>query len=114
MSFKCYDVAKMVIEDANERFSPIWKINNERLEVFQQYCEVIDALSEEFSGESYEVEVDEITMEVIVTLECEEIVISSFSHVFYELIKRAVKYGFSASEDGNLLLRFTFPSLWDK
>ena len=114
MSFKCYDVANMVIEDANERFRPIWKINNERLEVFKQYCEVVDALAEEFDGESYEVEVDELTMEVIVTLECGEIVVDSFSHIFYELIKRAVKYGFSTSEDGNLLLRFTFPTLWDK
>lgn len=115
MSFvKCYDVATMVIEDANERFNPLWKINTERLNIFKQYCDAIDALSKEFNGKSFEVEVDEITMDVTVALECDEIIIERDNHPIYELAKRTVRYGFSVSEEGNLIVKFVFPGLWDK
>ena len=114
MSFvKCYDVAAMVIEDANERFNPLWKINAEKLDIFKQYCDAADALSEEFNGESFEVEVDEITMNVTVALECDEVIIGRDNHPLYELAKRAVRYGFSVSEEGNLVIKFVFPGLWD-
>lgn len=115
MSFvNCFDTASMVIEDANERFAPLWKVDLEKLNVFKQYCGAVDLLAEEFDGESYEVEVDEITMEISVALECGEIVIKSKDHVLYELAKRAVRCGFSAASDDNLLVRFVFPSIWDK
>ena len=115
MSFvKCFDIANMVIEDANDRFNPLWKINTERLDIFKSYCEAIDTLAKEFNGESYEIEVDEISMEVSIALECEEIIIETDNHILYELAKRAVRYGFSASDDGNLIVKLVFPCLWDK
>lgn len=115
MSFmKCFDAASIVIEDANERFSPLWKTNEERLNIFKRYCEAIDLLSDEFDGESFEIEVDEITMGISVTLECDEIVIESKEHILYELAKGAVRCGFSATGEGTLLVRFVFPSIWNK
>lgn len=114
MSFmKCFDAASIVIEEANERLSPLWKADEERLNIFKQYCEAIDLLSDEFDGESFEVEVDEITMEISITLECDEIVIESKTHELYDLVKRAIRCSFSASND-NLLVRFVFPSIWGK
>lgn len=115
MSFiKCFDIASMVIDDATERFRPSMRLNHERVGIFKQYCSALDELSNEFEGESFEVEVNEITMEITVSLECDEVVIESSNHVFYELVKRAVKYGFRTSEEGNLIIKFVFPSLWDK
>lgn len=115
MSFiKCFDVASMVIDDATERFSPLWKPNSERLDIFKEYCDAIDKLSKEFDGESFEVEVDEISLEITVSLECDEVIIESSNHILYELAKRTVKYGFSVSDEGNLLVKFVFPSLWDR
>lgn len=115
MSFiKCFDVADMIIDEATKRFSPLWKLNTERLDIFKDYCNAVDALVEEFDGESIDVEVDEITMEVTITLECDEVLIESDTHMLYELAKRTTKYGFSVSEDGNLLVKFVFPGLWDK
>lgn len=111
---KCFDVASMVIEDANERFEPLWSVNDERVDILKQYCEVIDSLSTEFNGLSFETEIDEITMEVSITLECEEMIVESLDHAFYKLVKRAIRYGFSASKEGTLLIKFVFPSLWDK
>ena len=53
-------------------------------------------------------------MEVTVVLECDEVIIEKDDHILYELAKRTVRYGFSVSEDGNLLVKFVFPGLWDK
>lgn len=115
MSFiKCFDVVTMVIEEANNRFSPLWKINNDKLSVLKQYSEAIDRLSKEFNGESFDVEVDEISMEITIALECDEIIIEDKNHILYELANRTVKYSFSVSEDGNLLVKFVFPSVWEK
>lgn len=115
MSFiKCFDAASMVIEDATERFKPLWCIDDEKLNVLKQYCDAIDLLSKEFDGESFEIEVDEITMEISIALECGEIVIESDNHILYDLAKRAVKYGFSPSTKDTLLIKFIFPSIWNK
>lgn len=111
---KCFDVVSMVVEDATEKFKPLMRLNKERMDILKQYCDAIDSLSEEFDGESFEVEVDEITMEVTLALTCGEIIIEDSNHIFYELIKRSTRYIFSTSKDGELMVKFVFPSLWDK
>lgn len=116
MSFvKCFDVVDMIIKEANNRFSPLWKVDEEKFKVLKQYSEAIDKLSEEFEGVSYDVEVDEISMEVSIVLECDEIIIENKNHILYELMKRTIKSVFSVSEDGeNLAVKFVFPSIWEK
>lgn len=111
---KCYDVASVIIDEASERFKPLWKINDERVDIFKQYCEVVDSLVIEFGGESLDVEINEVTLETTIVMECDEIIIESSNHIFYDLAERTVRYSFYASEDGSLAVKFVFPSLWDK
>lgn len=59
---KCFDVVSMVVDEATDQFSQLWKINKERYEILKQYCDVLDSLVEEFDGESFNVEVDDISM----------------------------------------------------
>lgn len=111
----CFDVVSEIVSEANKRFEPIWKISAEKYDILKQYCEILDGVSSEFSGISFEVEVNEITMEIGILIECEdEIVITDNTHVFYEITKRSVQHGFSVSEEGNLLVKFVFPSVWEK
>ena len=109
---KCYDVASMVIEVASERFAPTMKPNADFVRGFTKCCGDIDQLAEEFGGISFDVEVNEENMEITVILECEEVITEKENHTLYELIKRTIRYGFSASEDGNLLITFVFPGIW--
>jgi hypothetical protein len=113
-AIKCYDVASMVIEDANERFAPIWKPNTEFLQGFEMCCDAIDIIAQEFGGITFDVEVNEDNMEITVALECDEIMVENDNHILYKLIKRTIRYGFSASEDGNLLVSLVFPGIWSK
>ena len=115
MSFvNCFDVVSIVVEEATSQFAPLWKLNNESNRVLEQYCSVIDSLSEEFGGESFDVTVDDIEMTITIVMECEDITIESKTHKFYSLAQRCKSLGFSVSEDGNLNVKFVFPSVWTK
>lgn len=111
---KCFDVVSMVVDEANCRFSPLWKIDKEKHDILKQYCDYMDKLSADFGGKSFDVEVDEIKMTIQIVLECPDIIIEQPTHYFYELAKRAVNFGFSVSEDGNLNISFVFPSIWER
>lgn len=111
---KCFDAVSMVVEEANNQFSPLWKLDKEKYRILEQYCQVIDALSDEFEGISYDVEIDDIAMTIAITLECKDISIQQQSHKYYALAQRAIVFGFSTSEDNNLNVRFVFPSVWNK
>lgn len=111
---KCFDAVSMVVEEANNQFSPLWKLDKEKYRILEQYCQVIDALSDEFEGVSYDVEIDDIAMTIAITLECKDISIQQQSHKYYALAQRAIVFGFSTSEDNNLNVRFVFPSVWNK
>lgn len=111
---KCFDVVSMVVDEANERFHPLWKIDKEKYRILKQYCGVMDSLSEEFGGESFEVEVDEVAMTISISLACQDMTIEQKNHKYYSLAQRAVSFGFSRTEDGLLNATFVFPSVWDK
>ncbi len=111
---KCFDIVSMVTKEATSQFAPLWKVNAEKQKILGQYCEVLDELAEEFNGESFEVDVDDIKMTIAITMECEDMTFESSSHNFYVLAQRAITLQFFASEDGLLGVKFTFPSIWDK
>lgn len=115
MSFvNCFDVVSMVVEEATRQFAPLWKIDKESNRILEQYCSVIDSLAEEFGGISYNVEVDDIAMTITITMECEDMTIESKNHRFYSLATRSKVLGFSASKDGNVNVKFVFPSVWTR
>lgn len=115
MSFiKCIDAVSMVVDEATTQFAPIWKVNNQKYDILRQYCSVIDSLADEFNGESFVVSVDDMKMTISVCMECPEMVVDDKQHLFYSLIKRAVMLKFSTSQDNNLNIEFTFPSVWER
>lgn len=110
----CFDVVKIVTEEATSRFAPLFRENREAKNILHQYCEVLDALAQEFDGESFEVEVDEIQMTIGIKLECPDIVIQSDKHRFYALARRALEIRFSHGENDTVAVEFVFPSIWEK
>lgn len=111
---KCIDVVSMVVEEATKQFSPLWTVNKDNYSILEQYCSVIDSLAEEFDCEAFDVSVDDIRMTIAISLECNDIVIDSSTHIFYSLVQRSKSIGFSVSEDGNLNITFVFPSVWER
>lgn len=114
MYIRCVDLVSEMVEEANCQFSPAWQVNQESFNILKQYCSVIDSFIDEFHNVAYGVSIDEIYKTVSVTMECIDVVARSANHKFYELIKRSDEFSFSVSKEGNLNVKFVFPSLWEK
>ena len=108
---KCFDVVNMVVEEATNRFAPIWKINEEHYNVLQSYCDIIDSIARFNDAESFDVEVSEVDMTIKIVIESPDLV-SDENDSFTELIRHTVGFGFSASEEGLLRTKLVFPSIW--
>ena len=115
MDFSSYLVADFVLSEANNQFAPLFKPSEERLEVFKQYCSVIDKLVGDFGGTTLEVEVDDEDMSVHMKLELEELVVDDHERaMFTQLLERTVSFRVEHGEGDTILLHFVFPSLWEK
>lgn len=113
---ECFKVALPVIQEGSKIFSS-QVINGRKLDDFRECCEAIDELSDEFDNESIEVEVDTETGEISVSLECIDLAVDipqkePNEHILYDLVEKTVKFGFFATEDGTVIAKFVFPSLW--
>lgn len=109
----CFKTVKEVVDKASNRFKPIWKISNERLNILKSYCQMIDTLMDEFGCTEYAVSVDDNEHKVSIILTCDRWVsIKDRPHVFYQIAVRAVFVGFYASKNNGLDVKFVFPSLW--
>lgn len=118
MPFASYEIARMILDEADERFAPLFRPVPVRVDIFRQYCSVLDRMIETLNGESFEIQVDEETMEVHITLCIEKLPELSLrreeSRLYRELIRRASAFRITKDGEERLLLQFTFPSLWDR
>lgn len=115
MKVKCFDILDMVIQEATDRFSPVLVLNKNYYDVLKEYCSIIDSLSDEFDGIAYSVEVDEITGAISIELECGDVTIKNQNHIFYSIVRRTTSFGVASNpESEDLIVKFVFPSVWDK
>lgn len=111
----CFDVVSEVVEIAKEDAPSNLKFCEEDFNILEKYCAVIDEMCDEFDGFSFEAEVDEMTYEICLTLECEIFLLDNLTSPKYvQLIERSLKLTFSISKRGKLDVKFVFPSLWKK
>lgn len=116
MSFaKCFDVVSMVAEEASEQFGVAWRVDKERERVLKKDCLAIDSLAEEFNGVSFEVDIDDITMDIKVSLVCGELIVDSQNHKLYDVLRDTKRFSVSKSaDDSGIQLDFVFPGIWER
>lgn len=110
MSFvTCYDAVSMVLDDAAERFGQNWKLNQDALKRLKDDCKLMDSIVEEINCDSIEAEIAEDTMDLIVTLCCEDLTMCyGRSHPFFKIIQHANYFGFRNGGENRLLVFFRF------
>ena len=116
---KCYDVVSMVVEEASNQFKPLWKTNDAKLQCLHTYCNAFDVLLKKVSGDSIDVEIDDVKMNIKITIECDSIEVGSENKVYHDIAGQALSVTFKVSddekfEDSKLAIEFVFPSIWDK
>ena len=114
MSFvTCYDVVSMVLDDVTERFSGAWEPDKKAIRVLEKDCEEMDAVVRDFNCDSVEAEVDESTMDLIVTMSCEDMTLEyGRSHPFFQATRHTSSFGFRHGGRNNLEIFFRFSGIF--
>ena len=113
-SVRCYDVVKMVLDEATEQFGSLMRESEEERTMIENCCSIIDELSVKFGGVSYEAGVEDKTLEIIISLVCEEFETDAVSSGFCELFNHTKKIKFSSENDEMIKIEFIFEGLWQK
>lgn len=113
---KIFDIAEEIIKEATEQFYPIFELNDERIDIFKQYCEVMDLFGEETGAEGYSVDVNDKDMSVKIGIICSDFQICDNYKSFCDLLARTTSFSVSHDEESDDLIEvsFTYPSLWNK
>lgn len=114
MAIKCFDVVKPIVEEATDQFGSLWKINEDYYNILKQYCEAMDIIAKEHEGEAFDVEIDDVLMTIAIGIECIDFTVEDKNDLYYELVKRAISFGFEHISGDSILVKFTFPSIWEK
>lgn len=119
-----------VIDIANKTFGNGWKPNERWCDILHEYCSEIGKIAYDIDCEDVAVEVDEDFQAISVSVECGYFAVDDIE-IFSKLISRCVSFSISAvneeylrnepDEDeekqrrvGNVVVTFTFPSIWEK
>ena len=115
MKFSSFAVFEMVLEDANERFAPLFQPVQERVDILKQYCGAIDKLIERGDGEIFECEVGETDMTVRLDFVVTDVTVNDPRHdEFQQLLARALSASVKSEDGENIRVHLVFPSLWEK
>ncbi len=112
---KCYDVVTEVTDEATRQFHPTMRENEVAKSALRFLCAWIDTFTEKNDAYAYEVDVDEVTKELTITVECEMFEVDEITDVFYDIVRNADRICLSAIDDINVRVSFTFQlNLWEK
>ena len=115
MEFNSYLITKDVVDEATERFSPLWKLDLERWDILQDTCEFIDRMLSEADAEEITVEVNEETKQIVYNIVSPYLVAKDRSAATFSLLECAVTTRFYKQEDsGYFVIEMVFPSVWKK
>lgn len=114
-NIKCFSVVESVTDEATKRFGAMFHENADRKTILKQYCEAIDKIIDDISGNSIEVDVDEIKMTISIAIGCDEVIVYPEDNLFYQLAERSITIKFYPDEDdGSMVLEFVFPGIWER
>jgi hypothetical protein len=109
----CYHIATMVTDEAAKVFGASVTENPEKEANLKAVCDAMDEFLEEFGGVSCEVEVDEDTRDITVTLVTNIFEVEKDTTCFQEMMKRAKRMEFAAESADKVRSKFLLDGIWD-
>lgn len=110
----CFDIVSIVVDEATNKFAPIWKPDDEKYNELRQYCDNLDKIANGVDCKSFDVEVDDVSMDITITIECSDIIVESSDFLSCDLITKSVRFVFSLSKRGLINISLVLPSIWEK
>lgn len=110
---KCFDVVTMVTDEATKQFGSLVTEDEEKKNILKSYCSIIDDIADRFNGVAFEVDVDDETADITISVVCLELEVGS-NDKFYKLMQHAKEFRVSVSKDGAdcIQMDFVFDGIW--
>lgn len=109
-AFKCFNVTKIVIDEATAQFAPLFFIDSKKLVQLKTNCSFIDSLIKKYDCALYEIDIDSISLEIKITLTFP--MTDNFTFPT-DLICHG-KISCHIRKDNSIDLQFHYPSIWTK
>ena len=104
---KSYDIVESVTDEATKQFLGMREIPT-RKEFLKNVCENIDALIERTEAESFSVDIDESTMDIILCVTCPEVIAEERDHPLHQVLVNTKSFVVRKSRDVEDGIEFQF------
>lgn len=104
---KSYDIVESVTDEATKQFLGMREIPT-RKEFLKNVCEDIDALIERTEAESFSVDIDEATMDIILCVTCPEVIAEERDHPLHQVLVNTKSFAVRKSQDVEDGIEFQF------
>ncbi|MCD7821039.1 MAG: hypothetical protein LUG64_02380 [Clostridiales bacterium] len=101
-----------VTDEATRQFGYLFHEDQTRKQDLQTCCKHIDNLAERFNGVSYDIEVNEDTMDISIALNCDEFQIEDHSDEICVLMDYTKYVSFKKYAEDVVQIKFIFDGIW--
>lgn len=109
-----FELVEELIQERLELKAGTIYLDLQLFELFRKYCGLFDRLSEELETEIKEVELEEKTDSIVISMMCLDFEILSYMHPIYQVFKNTVFLSFSNYENRLVKTSFVFPSIFKR
>ena len=111
---KVFDVVEAYIIGRTEDVSDKYIINDESMSILKDYCGVIDQIMREWSGDGIDVDIVGENNYVVISITVSAMLMDVYHPQYFDLLDRAVALAVCNTEENDLRMDFTFPSVWNE
>jgi len=114
MKVTCFSVLEVVVESEASRYG--LEIDSDKMEETKKLCEIVDWMSDQFDGISYNVMANLRNDDgIVIELECDEVILEDKESRFYDLLKKSKGVTFKhGNEEESLIISVAIPGVWVK
>jgi len=110
----CNNSVMGVIEEASKQFGASLTVTQASFDRIEKICDMVDNLAQESLCEYVDVDVDELSRKLTISLTCDDLELhGGRTNEFFSLIKMVDSFGFSVTSDGLLKIEFNICWIWE-
>lgn len=113
MQLNSFEIAKIVVDVATEKFEPMWAIDEDRLQALADFFVPIDTMFNETPHGNLTVSVNESDMSLNVVFSVDQLYAETPRDMYPVLFERATKVTLS-SEFNQLVVACVLPGVWKR
>lgn len=110
--FNLSNIAEMAIESKTEDLEPRFRVDPDRQDAFMDLMMKVDEIAADQQPEAFEVEVDDETLTIHVSLEFETMMIPDDIYPFNDLWENSIARCITKGEKAAVRVEFMYPSIW--